>query len=137
MVVTQLWKSKNIYHKIYSREITIKRNWKEFPGHLHLWTNKPENIETPVVEIGIRLNSGFTMRMKANVVSNITGKIQRVPVNVEIKEKLRKYKLADIILTAIESTYVDFLVGNDYYTDIVSLQRVNITQGLYLLQSKL
>ena len=41
-------------------------------------TNKPENIETPVVELGLRLNSGFTMHLKANVVPVITGKIQRV-----------------------------------------------------------
>ena len=100
-------------------------------------TNKPENIETPVVEIEIRLNSGVTMHMKANVVPNITGKIQRVPVKDEIKEKLQKYELADIIPTAIESTYVDLLVGNDYYGDIISLQIINITEGLYLLLSKL
>ena len=48
-------------------------------------SSKPENIETKVVEFGILLNSGFTMHVRANVVPTITGKIQRMPVDPEIK----------------------------------------------------
>ena len=31
---------------------------------------------------------------------------------------------------------MDLLVGNDYYTDIVSMKRTPISNGLYLLGSK-
>ena len=75
------------------------------------------------------------MRMKANVVPNITGRIQGARVKPRIREELSKYRLADTIPTSTETTYIDLLIGNDY-ADIVSLQRVNIYDGLYLLQSK-
>ena len=99
--------------------------------------SKPENIETQIVEIGIRLQSGFTMQLKASVVPNITEKMERQPVKNEIREKLRRFELADTIPTVTESTYIDLLVGNDYYADIVSMQRVTLYNGLYLLKSKL
>ena len=47
-----------------------------------------------------------------------------------------KDDVRDTLPSVTESTYVDLLVGNDYYADIVSLQRVVTNDGLYLLQSK-
>ena len=100
-------------------------------------TNKPENVETRVVELGIKLKSGFTMNMIANVVPTITGKIQRLPITMKMRENLKNYELADLLPDERESTFIDLLVGNDYYADIVSLQRITLHEGLYLLQSKL
>ena len=100
-------------------------------------TNKPENIEANIVELGIRLQSGFTMQLKASVVPKITGKIERRPIETDIRERLKTFDLADTIPTVTENTYIDLLVGNDYYADIVSMQRMTVTKGLYLLQSKL
>ena len=99
-------------------------------------SSKPENIETDVVEFGLYLRCGFTMHLRANVINTITGKIQRFCVKDDVREKSKCYELFDTLPSVAESTYVDLLVGNDYYADIVLLQSVVINNGLYLLQSK-
>ena len=97
--------------------------------------NKPENMETKVVELGIKLKSGFTMHLKANVVPNITGKIQRQPVHKILNEKLKRFELADSVPNSTENTYIDLLVGNDYYADIVSLERIVLSGYICCNQS--
>ena len=86
---------------------------------------KPKCIETPVVEVTVILKSGFTMKIKANVVPNITGTIERTPFRSEtIKQTLKQYELADTIPVKKESCNIDLLIGNDYYADIVSTKRI-------------
>ena len=99
-------------------------------------TSKPDNIETTIVEIGLELKSGFIMQLKANV-PRITGIIQRTPIKNKLREELSRYELADSVPIATENTHIDLLIGNDYYAEIVSLQKVCVGDGLYLLQSKL
>ena len=66
--------------KYMADKLRLKEVRKDFLVAYTFGTSKPDNIETPVVEIGLRLNSGFIMRMKANVVPIITGRIQRARV---------------------------------------------------------
>ena len=101
------------------------------------WTTNPKCIETPVVEVTMTLKSGFTMKIKANVVPNISGTIERTPFSSEtIKQTLKQYELVDTIPVKKESWNIDLLVGNDYYADIVSAKRIMLSDGLYLLRSK-
>ena len=101
-------------------------------------TVKPKEIETPIVELGIHLKSGFVMNIKANVVPEVTGEIERAPISsMEIKAKLQTFDLADNLPPFLETTKIHLLIGNDYYTDIVSLKRVEITDSLHLLSSKI
>ena len=44
-------------------------------------TTEPKDIESPVVELDIPLNNGFTINIKANVVPNVTGIFGRKPIN--------------------------------------------------------
>ena len=100
-------------------------------------TTKPRSIETPVVEVNMLLKSGFTMKIKANVVPNITGTIERKPIDSKlIKEKLKSYELADTLPLKNQSCNIDLLIGNDYFADIVSMKRISLSNGLYLLGSK-
>ena len=46
-------------------------------------------------------------------------------------------ELADDIPKMLESSSVDFLIGNDYYLDIIMSQKIEVQPGLYLLSSKL
>ena len=88
-------------------------------------TTKPKCIETPVVEVTMILKSGFTMKIKANVVPNITGTIERTLFRSEtIKQTLKQYELADTIPVKKGSCNIDLLIGNDYYADIVSTKRI-------------
>ena len=64
--------------------------------------------------------SGFTMKIKTNVVPNNAGTIERTPFRSEtIKQTLKQYELANVILVNKRSCSTDLLVGNDYY-DIIS-----------------
>ena len=100
-------------------------------------TTKPKCIETPVVEVKMVLKSGFTMKIKANVVPNVTGTIERRPINSKaMKETLKQYELADTLPVKAENCNIDLLIGNDYFADIVSMKRILLSDGLYLLGSK-
>ena len=100
-------------------------------------TAKPKCIETPFVEVTMILKSGFNMKIKANVVQNITDTIERIPFRSEtIKQTLKQFELADTIPVKKESCNINLLVGNDYYADIVSAKRVMLSDGLYLFWSK-
>ena len=48
----------------------------------------------------------------------------------------RKYKLADTLPKTMESSTLVLLIGNDYYNDIMSSEKVKIEEGLYVIKSK-
>lgn len=50
---------------------------------------------------------------------------------------MKSLDLADTLPYENESTTVDFLLGNDYYLDIVLMLRTEVQYGLYFLSSKL
>ena len=100
-------------------------------------TTKPKCIKTPVAEVTMILKSGFTMKINANAVPNITGTIERTPFrSATNKQTLKQYELADTIPVKKESCNIDLLIGNDYYVDIVSTKRIMLSDGLYLFGSK-
>ena len=83
------------------------------------------------------LKSGFTMKIKANVVPNITGTIERTPFRSEtIKQTLKQYELAGTIPVKEESSNIDLLVRNDHYVDILSTKRNMLSHGFCLFRSK-
>ena len=47
-----------------------------------------------------------------------------------------KYELADTLPKHTESSSIGILIGNDYYNDIMSTERVKIHEGLYIIKSK-
>ena len=76
-----------------------------------------------MIELGILLNNGFTIKFKANVAPNVTGSFQRKPINIKsIKKELQKYELADTLPSSCEKCGIDLLIGSDYYADIVSMK---------------
>ena len=77
-------------------------------------------IKRPVVEVIMVFKSGFTMKIKTNVAPNNAGKTERKPFRSEtIKQTLKQYELANMILVNKRSCSTDLLVGNDCY-DIIS-----------------
>ena len=62
------------------------------------------------------------MKIKANVVQNITGTIERIPFRSQtIKQTQKQYEIADTIPVKAESCNLNLLVGSDYYADISSI----------------
>ena len=97
---------------------------------------KPRCIVTKVVEVDIVLKSGFRTTIKANIVPEVTGTIEKRPIQSKtIKKTLEQYELADKVSMKVESYTIDLLIGNDYYADIVSMNRTKLSDGLYLISS--
>ena len=80
------------------------------------------------------LKCGSAMKLHANVIPEVTGRIQRRPIKSEItKTELMKYELTDNLPTTIEISRVDVLIRNYYYTEIVSIKLTEITDILHFL----
>ncbi|XP_052771144.1 uncharacterized protein LOC128210829 [Mya arenaria] len=104
-------------------------------------SEKSKVIKTHSTTLKVKLKSGMLMTMSANIVQNISGAIQRNPVNKTQLENLaeltRNLNLADTIPTETETNSLELLIGNDYYLDIIEAEKIKVGQGLYLLASKL
>ena len=48
----------------------------------------------------------------------------------------RKYEQADTLPETMESSTLGLLIGNDYYNDVMSSEKVKIEEGLYIIKSK-
>ena len=104
-------------------------------------SEKPKRIQTRTTKLDIVLKDGSTLNISANVVPQIAGSIQRRPVDLKSFRNWRylwtEFSLADDLPSAPETSSVDFLIGNDYYLDVILPQKIEIQSGLYLLGSKL
>ena len=99
--------------------------------------SKPKEITTPIVTMLLKLKKGNKISIKASVVPEISGNVQREPIKIENQfEIVRKYKLADTLPKHIESSSIWILTGNDYYNDIMSTERMKIQEGLHIIKSK-
>ena len=89
------------------------------------------------MEVTVVLKSGFTTKIEANNVLNITGTIERTSFRSEtFKQALKQFELADTIPVKKGNCNSDLLVGNNYYGDIVLTKSVMLWDGLYLFGSK-
>lgn len=111
-------------------------------GHEKLTVNTfgsgpPKLINTSVVELQIKTLDGTFLKVTANVVPVITGSIQRIPINFQRYSCLiRQLPLADSIPTTVENKNIDFLLGNDYFWDVLTGEKIELSPGLYLVASK-
>ena len=102
-------------------------------------TATSKSIQSKVVQILLILRNGDEpMYMQMNVVPQITGGFQRLEINCEaLKTRFPKILLADRLHETDTSTSIDFLLGNDYYWDVITSEKIEIRSGLYLISSKL
>ena len=60
--------------------------------------SKPKEITTPIVTVLLKSKKGNTVSIKASVVLEISGNIQRTPIKIDNQFKIiRKYELADTL----------------------------------------
>ena len=99
--------------------------------------SKPKEVKSPVVTLTLKSKYGNTITVKANVVPKISGNIQRMPVKLKNRFLIQKrFKLADTLPEKTESSAIGILIGSDYYNEVMSTERVEIDDGLYLIKSK-
>ena len=103
-------------------------------------TPKKFKVRIATVEIELRDKGHTKMPIKVSIVPVISGKIQRPPTSLN-KELENFTPLADTLSTQEnERTEIDFLLGADYYMDILdghSQLKVQLSTGLYVLYTKL
>ena len=104
-------------------------------------SEKPKTIRKPTTVLEIELRDSSILKINANVVPNITGSIQRRPVNLQSLENWdylwKESVLADTLPNERESSTIELLIGNDYYLDLILPRKIEIQRGLYMLGSKL
>ena len=101
-------------------------------------SSKSKKLKTPVVELDLYSKEGEFLHLTFSVVPKITENFIRLPItNLDNLELLHRYTLADIFPQTIETVSVDVLIGNDYYWDLVESNKIQVSPGLYLIDSKL
>ena len=98
---------------------------------------KPKKVTAFEVQLTIKTRMGNDLDIKASVVPQITGLVERTPLNVkDANEIQRRYHLADTLPTCLETSPLGILIGNNYYNDIMMNEKEKIHDGLYLLNSR-
>ena len=129
-------------HRTYITEDLVKklRLRTEGKNKITVFTfgsSKPKDITSEVVTLMLKSKDGNTFTIKANIVPKISGNIQRTPIPLKNQfEVQRKYRLADSLPRQVESSSIGVLIGSDYYHDIISSEKVQIQEGLYVVRSK-
>lgn len=101
-------------------------------------SSQSKYIDSDLVELKIKLIDGSYFTIEANVIPTITGAVVRIPVNIEKYGNLYgTLPLADKLPIEGERIQPDFLLGNDYFWDLITCERVPLGDGLYLIGSKL
>ena len=100
---------------------------------------KATDVNTYVMYFRVKLKDGSHMLMFANVLKQITGDIQRGPLqqkDIELLQLISKDKLADLVPHSRETTTVDLLIGSDYFWDVVGGDKIMLPSEMFMLPSK-
>ena len=103
---------------------------------------KPYDVSTYVVEFNVITKDKSCMHFYANVIEQITGPIQRGPLQPADRDFLMSIsadRLADSIPPSgsLESNSVDLLIGSDYFWSVVGTEKIVLPSGLFLISSKI
>ena len=96
------------------------------------------NLETNTTSFIIRQKNGIQKTIEARICKKITGSMLKNRIGVEKYKKFWKdLEMADDLPNRTERISIDVLIGNDYYDDIVKSEKIEIDEGLYLVNSTL
>ena len=101
---------------------------------------RPQNLNTHVVCFTFLAKDNPPIVLNANVLSQITGAIQRgllLQSDLDFLHTIAPERLADSIPERGNTFTIDLLFGFDYFWDIVGKDRVVLPSGLLLLSSRL
>lgn len=93
----------------------------------------PREVNTYVVHFNLVTKDGSCLPLHANVISQITGPIQRGPLqssDMDFLLVISVDKLADSIPGDSKADSVDLLIGSDYFWTIVGLEKLTLPSNL-------
>ena len=101
-------------------------------------TQVASSMITSATTIQIKQKDGSKKLMHANICENITGSMMRQKLDVERYRRVWKdLMMADEIPNRSTTFKIDLLIGNDYYDDVISSEKISLGHGLYLVNSTL
>lgn len=96
----------------------------------------PKEFNSKVVKVQIILKDGTHFPILANIIATITGNLHRAPIDTtKFKSLLNDLPLADTIPMTPETTAVHFLIGSDYMWDILTGEKISLSDSLYMINS--
>lgn len=102
-------------------------------------TEKAEKVRTATVSLDITKKDGTKYPVQLDVVPQITGKLSRAGIHTDHLKKSWPSimsNLADTLPVENEQSSIEILIGNDYYWDIITGEKIEISPGLYFVNSK-
>ena len=118
-----------------ARRLNVRSNRKQTLTVFTFGSKEAKEIQTPVASVKLQTSEG-TVSLKVNIVPEITGSISQVHVNEnDIGTLPHTICLADPLPHGKVNS-IEFLIGNDYYCDLVGGEKKELRPGLYLLASK-
>ena len=85
----------------------------------------------------IKTQKGDDILIKANIVPQITGIVQRVPINILEQQNLKKISRSWHFVSTSATSTLGLLIGNYCYHELILGKRIQVQGGLYLIKPKL
>lgn len=121
-----------------AKKLSLKVKGKEKLSVLTFGSQPRKEIVTPLVDLRLKLVEGSFFTITANVVSVITGCVQRSPVDSKKLTPLVKHlNLADPIPLQKVNVAIEMLIGKDIYLKLMSVEKIEVYDDLFLINSKL
>jgi len=125
-----------------AKQLQLTSQFKESLSISTFAARQPHDVSTYVVEFNVIAKDKSCIHFHANVIKQITGPIQRGPLqpaDVDFLMSISADRLADSIPSSgrIESSTVDLLIGSDYFWSIVGAEKIVLLSGLFLISSKM
>ena len=125
-----------------AKQLQLTPQYKESLSVSNFAARKPQDVSTYVVEFNVITKDKCCMHFHANVIEQITGPIQRGPLqpaDMDFLGSISTDRFADSIPTVgnSEPYAVDLLIGLDYFWSVVSMEKIVLPSGLFLISSKI
>ena len=83
-----------------------------------------------------KTKKGNTVPIKSSMAPEISGNVQQAPIKTDNQFKIiTKYEVAHTLPKHAQSSSVEILIGNDYYNDFMSTEKIKIHEGLHIIKS--
>jgi len=123
-----------------AKQLKLNPQRKEILSVSTFAARSPQDVSTYVVHFNLVNKDGSYLQLHANVINQITGPIQKGPLqssDMDFLLSISADKMADTIPRNSELITVDLLIGSDYFWTIVGVEKLMLPSGLYLVSSKI
>ncbi|KAF0154889.1 MAG: Pao retrotransposon peptidase domain-containing protein [Ignavibacteria bacterium] len=120
------------------KELDLEQISTESLGIYTFGSDEAKQIRTSIVNLELTLKTGNYKPLTLSVVPKIIGNFRNISSSM-IKNLpiIQNYELADNDPNQDSMFMINILIGNDYYWELIEGNKVEINDGLFLIESKL